>query len=126
MASCQDQHTYTTEATIKRYFLDLAKMLKKGHPLPIQTDNDTIIQCPMPSGRDLRNARSIIEGYIVNLPQRMKSTGHGEWKIARIISGDKKDFRVLVYRCDAFDSDENAKDYAISPENLLQYADDEL
>jgi len=129
MASCQDHHMNTIEATIKRHFLDLAKMLEKGHPLPIQTNNDTIIQCPMPSGRDLQSARSIIEGYIASFPQRMASTGYGEWKIARIMSVDKKDFRILVYRCDAFDSDEKAKDYAMSAENSLQhlqYTDDEL
>ncbi|KAF2180097.1 hypothetical protein K469DRAFT_715715 [Zopfia rhizophila CBS 207.26] len=30
IASCQDCYTNTMEATIKWYFLDLAKMLKKG------------------------------------------------------------------------------------------------
>ena len=35
----------------------------------------------MPSGRDLWNARFIIKGYIVNLPQCIKSAGHRKWKI---------------------------------------------
>src|SRR5689334_12794400 len=48
---------------IRRYLNIHIAMYEKGHPLPIQMDNNTIIQCPVPSGRDLRDARSIIEGH---------------------------------------------------------------
>lgn len=33
--------------------------------------------------------------------------------------GDKKDFWVLVYCYNAFNSNEDVKDYAMSPENSL-------
>jgi hypothetical protein len=132
MASSQDHHT-NTEATIKKHFLGLAKMLEKGYPLPIQTNNDKIILCPMPSGWIPGWISGAIQQYTEVFPRRMRIEG-SEWKKLRITSSTNKTW-VLLYRCEAFpsdgeaSSDEEATRSALSPKNLLQqihYADYEL
>jgi hypothetical protein len=131
MASSQDHHTNTTEATIKQHFLGLAKMLEQGHPLPIRTDNDKIILCSMPSGW----SSVIIDQYTEILPRRMRIFGHSKWKKLRFTSRTNTESWVLIYRCNAFpsdgetNSDDEAWGYAMSPKNPLQqihYSDDEL
>ena len=66
-------------------------MLEKGHPLSIQTDrNFKIIICPIPSGRALRQLRSIIQLYFDKFPPSMLCAGYGAWNLLRIMLTEKK------------------------------------
>lgn len=129
MASSNDHHTDGLESIIKQHFLHLAQLLDKEHPIPLQSDGNTAILCPMPTGRGLQRDRDWIENFTRTFPQRMRTGRYGEWKDLRLISEDRKDFWLLIYRCEAFSSDEEATAQIMARKSQLpqiQYTAKEL
>ena len=116
------------QLTIKQHFLPLTKHLKKGHPIPIKTNNLGTVKCPMTGGRDLQGIRFVIE-YLNNLPQGMKSSTHDEWKKGYVGRQDGILDYLISYRSSAFSSHEDAVRYAFPQENAmkpLHYTGDEI
>jgi hypothetical protein len=125
----------SVQKTIKQHFLRLAQILEKGNPIPIEMDyNDNLnfIKClmpTMPTGQAMFLIRRVIQGYFSTFPKTMESSGLGNWKEIKAMSGDKKKFWVILYRFGAYPSDEEACKHVLSDSTAtkpLQYTDDEL
>jgi hypothetical protein len=120
MAS-QDPPTHVIQAplqtpgvydTAMECFRGVAGMLEKGSSPCVFTNDRDVILTPMPSGPGLRLVRISIENSLELL--RMKLSQQSDWKKVRIMSEDKKEFFIILYRFDAFSSEQEAVNSALA------------
>lgn len=124
MAS-QDPPTNVTAKTpgvydiAKECFLGLAKMLENGSSPSVFTNDRDVIVTPMPSGPGprLNLVRIDIENALEHLRTRLSQ--RSDWKQVRVISEDKE-FFIILYRVDAFSSEQEALKSALAERSKLK------
>jgi hypothetical protein len=90
----------TVYGTIKTYFQEFAAIFREGLHQPIRTDCCDLVISSMPTGRIFGDTNLFVQRHLNKLPHRMRSAGHGEWKIVRYISSDQVVWTIL-YRASA-------------------------
>ncbi|RDL30206.1 uncharacterized protein BP5553_10484 [Venustampulla echinocandica] len=95
-------------------------MLENGSSPPVFTNDRDVVVTPMPSGLDPR--LSLVRIDIENsLEQLRKKLGRqSDWKLIRVMSKEKKEFSIILYRVDAFSSEQDAVKSALAKGSKLR------